>query len=102
MAQTVAQILQAYLVDHIDHERLHQHLAGLSQRYSTATHIEQRGRVELPRRGPVGTFHVIIVDKQLRLGVHPCPGGGKQVAVALVRLIETRPVGDLDKPLERA
>lgn len=88
-------------LNHIHHERLHQHLAGLALGDATAAHIEERSRVELAGGGPVGAFDVIVVDEQLGFGVHPRPGGGQQVAVALVSLVEAGTVGHLYQPLER-
>lgn len=70
VTQSVADAFGRDGVDDVDHEGLHQHGACFGQWYAAGLHVEQRFVVELSGCGAVGAFYVVVVDEQLRFGVH--------------------------------
>lgn len=84
MAQTVAQRFEAYGVDDVGHESLHEHYAGFVKRYAAGLHVEQSLVVKLSGSGAVGAFHLVVVYFELRFGIHAGVGTVEHAAACLV------------------
>lgn len=84
MVQTVAQGLEAYLIDDLAHKGTHEELAGFGMADAALLHVEEGILVELTYGGSVATLHIVGIDLELRLGVHTGLTGETEVAVGLL------------------
>ena len=84
VAQAVLQAVHAEGVDHVGHESLHEHGAGLGLGDAALAHIEEGVGGELACGGSVRALYVVAVDFKLRLGVHPRIRSGEEIGRAHV------------------
>ena len=83
--QTVAQRLQLHVVYHLVDKSILQKQTGFLQRDTTLAHVEECRIIQLSHRRTVGTFHVVGINLQHRLGVHTCLLRGREVLVRHLR-----------------
>ena len=100
MTETVAESLDRDGVDYVDHKSLHQHRAGFIVRDAARTHVKESLVVELSGSGAVAALDIVVVDYELRLGMHLRRIGGKDIVVGLEGFGELRLGKDFDKSAE--
>ena len=76
--EAVAKRFELHVVDDLIDEGILEQEFGLLKRDATLTHIEEGRIVELTYRLAMGTLHIVGIDLEHRLGVHPCHLGSRQ------------------------
>ena len=70
VSQAVAERFESHFGDDIAHKSLHKERARLGEGDATRLHIEKCVLVELSHSGTVAATHIVVIDFELRLGVH--------------------------------
>ena len=85
VVEAVAEGFELHVVDDLVDESILQKQLSLIERYTALAHVEERGIVELANRRSMGTFHIVSIDFEHRLGIHTGLTGSRQILVGHLR-----------------